>query len=775
LGVSRSWFAAVAVATAAVWPTVCRADHPGPLPGHSVHGDTFDEGPRRGAYLMGRTGRVSFPVTTTSKEAQAFINQGVGQLHGFWYLEAERSFRQAAAIDPSCAMAYWGMAMANLTNATRAKGFIAEATKRKYATELTPREHDYIDALQAYHADQPKGGDRKKGFVTALKRIADTYADDIEAKAFTVRYAWEYRTFGDAGYDQAKVDLVLAEIFKAAPDHPAHHFRIHLWDDKNPANAVTAAAECGPSAAGVAHMWHMPGHTYSKLKRYHDAAWQQEASARVDHAYMIRDRVMPYEIHNYAHNNEWLVRDLVFIGRIADAIDLAKNMIELPRHPRYNATSNRGSGGEYGRARLIDVLSQHEMWPTYLDLVSRGYLNDEPDTEQRIRQARYLGVALAAAGDVKGAEKQIAALEALKKIAPTTKPTTAPTNPTTAPTSPTTAPATRPGSVAGNTGGRRGAGNLSLNNGPVAADRGISHIRAQLAIRADDPAKALDLLTKADARKEHLAVANLNAGKKDKAEELARQAVNEAAGQTYPLAVQTFVLHAIGKKDDAKKSFEKLREISEAIDLSVPTYAALEPIAVEFGFGRDWRQLRATPKDLGRRPELQTMGPFRWTPQSAPAWQAASADGTSLSLEQYRGRPVIVVFYLGHTCLHCTQQLHAFAPMTKQFAEEGISIVAVSTDNAAELNKAWEGAKLDGGFPFPLAANPDLAIFKAYNVYDDFEKSPLHGTFLIDANGKIRWRDISHQPFMDTKFLLGEAKRLLAQEGGAPPVRTAGR
>ena len=50
----------------------------------------------------------------------------------------------------------------------------------------------------------------------------------------------------------------------------------------------------------------MPGHTYTDLKRYADAAYQQEGSARVDHACMARDRIMPFEIHNYAHNNQWL-------------------------------------------------------------------------------------------------------------------------------------------------------------------------------------------------------------------------------------------------------------------------------------------------------------------------------------------------------------------------------------------------------------------------------------------------------------------------------------
>jgi hypothetical protein len=76
-----------------------------PLAGHSAHGDAFNEGPRQKAYLMGGTGNVNLTVTTKSPEAQKFINQGIGQVHGFWTYEAERSFRQAAALDPDCAMA----------------------------------------------------------------------------------------------------------------------------------------------------------------------------------------------------------------------------------------------------------------------------------------------------------------------------------------------------------------------------------------------------------------------------------------------------------------------------------------------------------------------------------------------------------------------------------------------------------------------------------------------------------------------------------------------
>ena len=70
-----------------------------------------------------------------------------------------------------------------------------------------------------------------------------------------------------------------------------------------------AAARLGQTAPGIAHMWHMPGHIYSKAKRYQDAIWHQQASARVDHAHMMKHFLLPDQIHNYAHNNEWLSRN----------------------------------------------------------------------------------------------------------------------------------------------------------------------------------------------------------------------------------------------------------------------------------------------------------------------------------------------------------------------------------------------------------------------------------------------------------------------------------
>ena len=159
--------------------------------GHSSHGEAFNEGPRQKAHLMGGTGKVDFPVSTKNPQAQEFFSQGVGQLHGFWYFEAERSFRQVAALDPDCAMAYWGMAMANFGNEERARGFITEAVRRKDVGDQ--KEQLWIEAvsdlLNEDRGDQKK---RRRQFLRDIENIIHEYPDDIEAKAFLAVFVWKF-------------------------------------------------------------------------------------------------------------------------------------------------------------------------------------------------------------------------------------------------------------------------------------------------------------------------------------------------------------------------------------------------------------------------------------------------------------------------------------------------------------------------------------------------------------------------------------------------------
>jgi hypothetical protein len=102
----RTLLAALLFATVLTRCGSVGADDGPVLPGHSHYGEAFDHGPRLSAYLIGGTGKIHFPVTSKDARVQKFVEQGIGQLHGFSYYEAERSFRQAAAIDPACRIAY---------------------------------------------------------------------------------------------------------------------------------------------------------------------------------------------------------------------------------------------------------------------------------------------------------------------------------------------------------------------------------------------------------------------------------------------------------------------------------------------------------------------------------------------------------------------------------------------------------------------------------------------------------------------------------------------
>jgi peroxiredoxin len=728
-----------------------------PETGHSLHGEVFDEGPRQKAFLMPGMPKIDFPITTKSPEAQAFFNQGVGQLHGFWYFEAERSFRQVAAIDPACGMAYWGMAMANFSNPKRAKEMIAKAVERKAAA--SPREKAWIESLSAYFAGDDNI-ERRKKYVHDLEAIVQDNPHDIEAKALLALQIWvdaDWMTEAPKRIPIASrqsVDSLIDQVFAVQPMHPAHHYRIHLWDGEKPVRALESAGLCGQSAPGIAHMWHMPGHIFSDLHRYADAAWQQEASARTDHAYMIRDGVLPDQISNYAHNNEWLIRDLDKVGRVHDAIDLSKNMLDLPRHPKYNLPDRHGSSSHLGRERLVETLVEYERWGDLISLCASPYLPPLNTPADKIPRARMLGHANAELGHAEEASKHRAALETMLGEERTARYKSADDAEAKA-----RAAKKNEDEIA-----RLMADALKAHAPRIQSlEHGIAAIKGYQALAAGNRAAAKAEFDKlkdtGEIRRDHLAQIYLRLGELAESERLARQAANDAPGEVYPLATLVAVL-AAAKKPEARGEFDKLRSLAGHADLDSPVFERLTLIVKQWQLPDDWRTPQ-TPSDVGKRPDLATLGPLCWHPSPAQPWSLPQPDGNQISLDHYRGKPVLVLFYLGSGCLHCVEQLKKFSPMAGDFSREGISIVAISSEPMDSLKHSLTTLKANETINFPLLCDAERKVFRAYRAYDDFENMPLHGAFLIDAAGLVRWHDIGYEPFMDPKFVLDESRRLL--------------
>ncbi len=733
-------------------------------PGHSMHGQVFNEGPRRRARLMAGMPEIRFQITTTNDLARAFFLQGVGQLHGFWYLEAERSFRESASRDTNCAMAYWGMAMANASNPTRAAGFIQEADRRK--GPVSRHEKLWIEALAEFHKDPKRDEkDRRREYTRALENIIYEFPDDVEAKAFLVFHLWDSGYKGwPIGSAQA-VESLLKEVFAQQPMHPAHHYRIHLWDgekDESAIRAVPSASKSGQSSPGVAHQWHMAGHTFNKLKRYPDTAWQQEASVRVDNTQLMADRMFPDQIHNYAHNSEWLVQTYNYLGQAGRAVELAANMIEMPRHPSFNTLDKQTNGIAYekrgtashGRRRLMETLLRWELWDETLRLGGTPYLEPTVLAEEQGRRARLLGLAHLGKGNPDGAKEQIQAIESAIALLREERQAHVDT---------AEAKAKADKKARGEIDAAMAEAVKRTSEPLETLENFIQELQVGLDLHAgetNDLPKRLEALKSVS--KERLAGMWFQIGNTNQALKLAREAVEGGTNQVHPLAVLTELQWKAGQKQEALTNFATLRGLSAWMDLQLPIVKRLAPVIGAAGLGSEWRPAPSYPADSGIRPGFDTLGSFRWNPQPAPPLAVMGSDGKPFGLEQFKGRPALLVFYLGGGCVHCVEQLRLLAPWTETFQRAGIELLAISTETVEGLGKTREKAGKDGKVPFPLASDPTLASFRQWHAYDDFEGTALHGVFLVDAEGRVRWQDIGFEPFTDFHFLLPEARRLLS-------------
>lgn len=728
-----------------------------PLPGHSSHGEAFNEGPRQAARHIAGTGKVSFPISTKNKEAQAFFNQGVGQLHGFWYYESERSFRQVAVLDKDSAMAFWGMAMANLNNEKRAKEFVKKAVALK--SKASEREKQWISILETFYKEDANDKRDKKqralDYIRDLENLVHSDPNDVEAKAFLAWKIWHANGEAPITSYQA-VDSLLDQVFAANPEHPAHHYRIHLWDNRKPERALKSAAQNGQASPGIAHMWHMPGHTYSKLKRFDDALWQQEASTRVDHAYMIQNWILPDQIHNYAHNEEWMIRNFNEVGRVQEARGMAESLIRTPRHPNNNTLDKQSCSASYGRTRLIETLSRWELWDELLKATEGPLLGPVTQPTHEAARLRARGLAFYQRGDTPALTNTISALAAVEvkareKKAQEDKEAAAKAKKNEAPKNKTAAPKTD----APKDGKKKPDAEKKK---PDAIAMALIELRALEAVLTKAK-NAKDLLAKAtDLPKPLTAELYLKLNDRAKAEELLKNYPQDLAG----LAAKALMQQALGKMDEAGKTFVEVRKLSYAMENNLPVVQKLDALAKALKIEGRWQSEPPKRQDVGVRPDLKTLGPMHWHPPTAPSWEALTPEGKVVSSAQFKGKPHVLIFYLGAACTHCMTQVNAFAKAAPDYEKAGISLAAISLEPLSLVGRVAEQMTTKKMPPFPVYCDPSLAAFKTFRAYDDFEEEALHAALLIDAKGRLRWLDISWEPFTNTTFLLEEAKRLLS-------------
>jgi tetratricopeptide (TPR) repeat protein len=277
---------------------------------------------------LGNIGKARLQISCNA-QAQAEFNSGVALIHSFWYAEAEKSFRRAAAADAECGMAWWGVAMANLhpiwapPTPDELKTGREAAEKATAAGAKTDRERAYIAAIATFYAGSDKLDHpaRMKAYEQAMATLERDHPKDREAAIFHALALLGIASPDDKSYaKQKEAAVILNRVLPEEPEHPGvAHYLIHSFDYPELAElALPAARVYAKLAPGSPHALHMPSHIFTRLGLWDESISSNLASADKARKYVAQ--TMPgATAFDELHAVDYLVYAYLQQGRIDDA------------------------------------------------------------------------------------------------------------------------------------------------------------------------------------------------------------------------------------------------------------------------------------------------------------------------------------------------------------------------------------------------------------------------------------------------------------------------
>ena len=273
------------------------------------------------APLFQGLGTRALKITTSSAAARQYFDQGYRLAWGFNHDEALRAFRKAQALDPQCAMCFWGEAWALGPNINvpmdakaNAPALAALAQAQRLAARTSPREQALIEALAVRYSPSA-GSDRSKidrDYAEAMRNVDRRFGTDLEvatlyADALMNVSPWDYWEAGGKSLKQPVAELVptLERVLRKDPNHAAAiHLYIHAVEaSDNPKRAERYADKLAKLAPGAGHLVHMPSHIYFRVGRYRDSLATNVAAVKVDETYIAAQKPSGvYPLGYYPHN-----------------------------------------------------------------------------------------------------------------------------------------------------------------------------------------------------------------------------------------------------------------------------------------------------------------------------------------------------------------------------------------------------------------------------------------------------------------------------------------
>jgi hypothetical protein len=300
---------------------------PASLSAHEAEDHDAEEQKSGGRVL----GRISFPTTTKSTEAQQAFIEGMLLLHLFEYPFARDEFLKAQALDPEFVMAYWGEAMTynhpiwdrQELQAGRAALLKLGATpEERIPRTPAAREQGFLAALELLYGPGTKA-QRDLAYMRAMEQLAARYPDDHEVQLF-----YALSLFGvEAGVRNTATYMMCTalaqDVFSENPEHPgAAHYLIHGVDD--PVHAVLglrAARALALMAPDAGHSQHMTSHIFTAVGMWDDVVTANATAVQVQNA-MRGEKGM--SARHWGHYNYWLLYGYLQQGRFEQALELLK-------------------------------------------------------------------------------------------------------------------------------------------------------------------------------------------------------------------------------------------------------------------------------------------------------------------------------------------------------------------------------------------------------------------------------------------------------------------
>jgi hypothetical protein len=367
-------------------------------------------------------GKVHFAVSC-SPAAQQQFDRAVAMLHSFFYPETEKAFQAIAQQEPSCAMAYWGIAISQRPNPLTApfapallkQGWEA-VQKARAAAPATQRERDWIEALGVFFQDYDTVDQRTRSarYESAMARLRNRYSGDTEAAAFYALALLEAVDLTDKKYsNQLKAAEILERLQKTQPGHPGVvHYLIHSYDYAPIASkGLPAARRYATLAPSAPHALHMPSHIFSTLGMWQDAIRSNLAADAANRAYAASTNpaaaANPATIAARYHNLDFLANAYLQLGQDQSAKAVVNERNSIGALP-----AGAGLTSQTGFAAIaVRYAFERGAWKEAAMLAA---LNTPfKQAEAIIWFARAVGAARS--GDVAGGRQNLAQISRLQK------------------------------------------------------------------------------------------------------------------------------------------------------------------------------------------------------------------------------------------------------------------------------------------------------------------------------------------------------------------------